>query len=336
MLRTSKYLFGAACLLAVLAASASRADSVADSFPATPDPYSGNYVGRWSAGEDVDPDIAAQVIALGKGKYRIILTAKLHMRAPHKMEAEVEAKDGHLKFEGDGLSGDCDGQAITGGRKGTDRTFSMKRYVHASPTMGKAAPEGAVSLFDGKGLDAWDGATGWEVLPEGLLLATPKSKYLQTKQLFKDCHLHIEFRTPFMPTSRGQARGNSGVFLQGEFECQVLDSYGLPGFYDECGALYKVAPPRVNACLPPLEWQTYDITYRAPRFDASGKQTEFARMTVYQNGILIHNDQELPQLTSWKEVERLAAHPKEPGPIKLQGHGNYVQYRNIWVVPAKD
>lgn len=334
MLRRS-FLFLALCAVAT-STTAARAVEAADVFPATPDPFSGNYVGRWSAQEDVDPDISAQVIALGKGHYQIVIAAKLHMRAPHKAEvADVEAKDGHLKFEADGLVGDCDGTAFNGSRKGTDRTFTMTRYVHSAPTMGQQPPAGAVVLFNGKDTSAFNGADNWQVLPEGVLLATPKSKYLESKQLFKDCQLHIEFRLSFMPESRGQGRSNSGVFLQGEYECQVLDSFGLEGYYDECGALYKVAPPRVNACLPPLEWQVYDITYRAPRFDASGKETEFARMTVYQNGILIHNNQELPQLTSWKEKERLAPHPKEPGPIKLQGHGNYVQYRNIWVKPTE-
>jgi len=311
------------------------AEGVSDVFPATPDPLSGNYVGRWSAQEDVDPDIAAQIVALGKGKYNVIITAKLHMRAPHKAEAEVEAKGGKITFEADGLVGECDGQTFKGGRKGTDRTFSMERYHLVSPTMGAQPPAGAVVLFDGKGLEAWNGSEGWEVLPEGILLATPESKYLESKELVKDCELHVEFRTPFMPTSRGQSRGNSGVFIQGEYECQVLDTFGLPGYYDECGALYKVAPPKVNACLPPLDWQTYDIKFTAPQFDGAGKETAFARVTVRQNGILIHDNQELPQLTSWKEKERLAPHPKEAGPIKLQGHGNYVQYRNIWVVPSK-
>lgn len=112
----------------------------------------------------------------------------------------------------------------------------------------------------------------------------------------------------------------------------MLDSFGLEGYYNECGGLYKVAAPLVNACLPPLEWQTYDITYRAPRYDDAGKLVENPRITVYQNGVLIQKDTEIPWITAWKEVERLAPPPKDAGPIKLQGHGNYVQYRNIWVV----
>jgi len=313
-----------------------NAESLTDFFPATPDPLQGNYVGRWSAAEDIDPDISAQVIALGRGKYQVILAAKINMRAPHKAAAEVEAKDGKLHFDADGIQGVCDGETFNGGRGPSDKKFTMTKQHAVSPTMGKAAPEGAVVLFDGKGLDAWNGTEGWELLPEGVLLATPKSKYIESKEKFKSVELHVEFRTPLMASSRGQSRGNSGVFLQGTYEVQVLDSFGLPGYYDECGALYKVAAPMVNACLPPLEWQTYDITYHAPRFDAAGKLEAFARVTVVQNGVLIHKEQELPQRTEYKEAERLAAPPQEADPIKFQGHGNYVQYRNVWVKPLTD
>lgn len=322
--------------LLVLGGAPVLAESVTDFFPATPDPLMGNYVGRWTGGEDIDPDISAQVIALGRGKYQVILAAKINMRAPHKAEAEVEAKDGKLSFDADGIQGVCDGETFNGGRGPSEKKFTMNKLHEVSPTMGKAAPDGALVLFDGKNLDAWDGTEGWELLPEGVLLATPKSKYIESKQKFKDVELHVEFRTPFMASSRGQARGNSGVFLQGTFEVQVLDTFGLPGYYDECGALYKVAAPMVNACLPPLEWQSYDITYHAPCFDASGKLVQFGRMTVLQNGVLIHKEQELPQRTEYKEADRLGAHPQEPGPIKFQGHGNYVQYRNVWVKPLSE
>lgn len=325
-----------AALLLSLSLGCANAQTVSDFFPANPDPLMGNYVGRWTGGEDIDPDITAQVIPLGRDKYQVILAAKINMRAPHKAVAEIEAKGGKLIFDADGIEGVCDGQTFNGSRRGGPKKFTMTKQHLVSPSMGKAAPEGAVVLFDGKNLDAWDGTTDWELLPEGVLLATPKSKYIESKQKFKSCELHVEFRTPLMASSRGQSRGNSGVFLQGTYEVQVLDSFGLPGYYDECGALYKVAAPMVNACLPPTEWQTYDITYHAPKFDAEGKLVQFARVTVLHNGVLIHNEQELPQRTEYKEAERLAAHPQEPGPIKFQGHGNYVQYRNVWVKPLAE
>ncbi len=306
------------------------AEKFEDVFPAKPDPFVGDYVGRWSAEEEVNPDIAAQVIALGDNKYRIRLVSKLDRRCPPIAQPEVEAKNGKLSFDIGGLEGSTDGQIFTG-HKGRV-TFSMKRVERTSPTMGKQPPQNAVVLFDGKNLDAWQPVKGWKILDDGTLLVTPDGDYLVSKTNWKDCELHVEFRLPFMPRARGQARGNSGVFLQGKYEVQVLDTYGLEGYYDECGALYKLAAPCVNACYPPLAWQTYDITYHAPKYDSSGKLTENGRMTVYQNGILIHNNQELTWITDWKEKDRLAPAPKDPGPIKLQGHHNFVEFRNVWLV----
>lgn len=329
---------GLATALCVLAWPACRAtaETVEEVFPASPDPLVGDYVGRWTEDEDVDPDITAQVIAQGGNKYHVILAAKLAMRCPPKLTVDVEAKNGRFEFDEDGIEAVCDGETFTGSKHHGKTTFSMKKVHTVSPTMGKAAPAGAITLFDGSNLDAWNGTDGWEILDGNTLMVTPKGKYLETKEHFGDLELHVEFRLPFMPKARGQQRGNSGVFVYGEYETQVLDTYGLPGYYDECGGLYKLAAPLVNACLPPLDWQTYDINFRAPRYGADGKVTENARITVHQNGVLIQDDVELKWITAYKEVERLAPPPSGPGPIKLQGHNNYVQYRNIWVLPAKN
>jgi hypothetical protein len=133
-----------------------------------------------------------------------------------------------------------------------------------------------------------------------------------------------------MPDAKGQAKGNSGVYLQTNYEVQVLDSYGIesPGRGD-CGAIYNIAAPLVNASKPPMQWQSYDIVFRAPRFDAAGKKTESARITVFQNGILVQNNTEVPYPTF--------ANPGAPesatGSLLLQDHGNAVSYRNIWVLP---
>jgi len=151
---------------------------------------------------------------------------------------------------------------------------------------------------------------------------------LVTKDKFKDFKLHIEFRTPFMPEARGQGRGNSGVYLQGRYEIQVLDSYGLEGRDNECGGIYQVGAPMVNMCLPPLQWQTYDITFQAPRFDASGNKTEDAIVTVVHNGVTIHDRRKLPGPTGGAMDGNVA----EPGGIYLQDHGNPVRFRNIWLV----
>ena len=126
----------------------------------------------------------------------------------------------------------------------------------------------------------------------------------------------------------GQGRGNSGVYLQARYELQVLDSYGLDGADNECGGIYKIARPSANMCLPPLEWQTYDISFRAARFDDAGNKTESARITVKHNGAIIHEDLELPKITGGA----FAADESKPGGLMLQDHGNPVRFRNIWVV----
>lgn len=322
------------CLLVVAVAAPAAAAGITaeDVFPAKADPLSGNWKGRWWEKEEVSPDIAAQVVALGKDRYQIRLVSKLFMRCPVLAIIEVERKGKTLKFDDAGFRGEIKGDKFTGGRQTGGATFEMKRYTHESPAMGAAPPAGAIVLFDGSNLDQWDGTKGWEITDDGTLMVTPEGDYLVSKQSFKDCKLHVEFRTPFMPQSRGQQRGNSGVFLQGTYEVQILDSFGLEGYYNECGALYKVSAPRVNACAPPLDWQTYDITYRAPRFDEAGNVTEHPRITVIQNGICIQDDREMPWITAWKEKERLGPAPRNPGPIKLQGHNNFIQFRNIWLV----
>jgi hypothetical protein len=139
--------------------------------------------------------------------------------------------------------------------------------------------------------------------------------------------MHLEFRTPYMPQARGQGRGNSGVYIQGRYEVQVLDSFGLEGADNECGGLYKQRAPLVNMAFPPLAWQTYDIDFTAPRFDAAGKKTHNARITVRHNGVVVHNDVEITAKTGGGAPEG-----REARPIKLQDHGNPVHYRNIWIV----
>jgi hypothetical protein len=151
---------------------------------------------------------------------------------------------------------------------------------------------------------------------------------IQTKKQFKDFTLHLEFRLPFMPTARGQGRGNSGVYLQDRYEIQVLDSYGLEGLDNECGGIYQIARPLVNMCAPPLQWQTYDIEFTAARFDADGKKLRNAVLTTRHNGVTIHDNLEIPRLTGGA----LRSDDKEPGGIYLQDHGNLVQFRNIWIV----
>ncbi len=331
---TTRLLMLATIAISVAAMHAHAAPKLADVYPDQTDPFTGEYVGRWDASEDVNPDIAALIVPLGKDNYRIRVVSKLDMRCPPLAEVEVAAKDGMLTLEKSGIHGSTDGKTFSGGSG--KKTFSMTKVDRQSPAVGAAPPENATVLFDGSNLDAWDGTKDWTVLDNGVLMVTPDADYLVSKGTWRDVKLHIEFRLPYMPTGRGQGRGNSGVFLQDKYEVQILDSFGLEGYYDECGALYKLSAPHVNACYPPLQWQTYDITYHAPRYDDAGKLLANGRMTVYQNGVLIHNDQELAWITEWKEEGRKAAPPKDPGHIKIQGHDNFVQFRNIWLVELKE
>lgn len=191
-------------------------------------------------------------------------------------------------------------------------------------------PPNAVTLFDGSSLDGWrqvDGAPAvWEIA-DGAMTVT--SGNIVSLERFADAWVHVEWREPDMPDKTGQAKGNSGVYLQGRYEVQVLDSYGweVPGLGD-CGAIYNQFAPLVNACKPALEWQTYDLIFRAARVDEAGQVLSQARLTVFQNGLVIHNNVELLGVTGGALDEKVG----EPGPLLLQDHGDPVSYRNLWLV----
>jgi hypothetical protein len=193
-------------------------------------------------------------------------------------------------------------------------------------------PSDAIVLFDGSDLSAWTGAEKW-IVKDGE--ATVRGGGAQTKQSFGDCQLHLEFASPKEVKGEGQGRGNSGVYLMGQYEVQILDSYDNLTYYDgQCGAIYKQYPPLVNASRKPGEWQTYDIIFEAPRFDNAGNLTRPAYVTVLQNGVLIQNHTELLGGTFWHQPPQYTAHADKL-PINLQDHGNPVKFRNIWIRELK-
>ena len=206
---------------------------------------------------------------------------------------------------------------------GTDGKLSLKlnRTVRHSPTEGAKPPKGAAILFDGKTADNFIHGT---LSKDNNLMSN-----VETKQKFGDYTLHLEFRLSYMPEARGQARSNSGLYLHDCYEAQVLDSFGLEGENNECGGFYQLRKPDVNMCFPPLTWQTYDVEFIAPRYK-DGKKTADARVEVRHNGVLIHPMFDLERATLGRKNEGPA-----PRPFHLQGHGNKVQYRNIWLVPKK-
>jgi len=220
---------------------------------------------------------------------------------------------------------------ITGKMNGKGRPveFKLQRMDIKSPTLEQAPPDGAVVLMDGTNLNAWERyPLKWNLLDDGATEVAGSN--FKTIEEFGSGQWHVEFRTPFMPKERGQGRGNSGVYVLGRYEVQVLDSFGLDAADNLCGGIYKMAVPRVSACLPPLTWQTYDITITTAQFDASGQKTANARITVVQNGVVIHDDVELDSPTPGGVSGEDAA----GGPMLFQDHHNAVRFRNVWFVPA--
>lgn len=194
-------------------------------------------------------------------------------------------------------------------------------------------PADAVVLFDGTDLSHWvkrgtEEPAEWKV-ENGYMEVVPRTGDICSKELFYDCQIHVEFWLPLMADQTGQGRANSGVYLQGRYEIQVLDSYGLDSKDDDCGGIYKLAAPLVNASRPPENWQTYDIFFLAPRFNEHGRKTDNARVSVLHNGIWIHYDLEIAEPTGGEIDHNFA----EPGPLMLQDHGNLIRFRNVWVRP---
>ncbi len=268
-----------------------------------------------------------QVIALGDGKFHAVAYAGGLPGAgwdkTEKVEVDGSGKDGVATFKGDkGVATITNGVATITSPEGKP-LGEMKKVDRQSPTIGKKAPEGAVVLFDGKSGDAF---TDPKKFVDGLM-----SQGITSKQKFQDFSLHLEFLLSYMPAGRGQGRANSGCYMQGRYEVQILDSFGLSGEHNECGGIYTIKKPDVNMCLPPLVWQTYDVEYTAARFGADGKKTTNAKLTVSHNGVQIHKDVELPKATTAAPVPEGV----EPGPIYIQDHGNPIRFRNIWVVEKK-
>lgn len=192
-------------------------------------------------------------------------------------------------------------------------------------------PADAVVLFDGKDTSQWEpvGKKMWEI-EDGVLVDNAND--IQTKQKFKDYQLHLEFQEPVLgPEFKGQDRGNSGVYQQGRYELQVLDSYNNETYpMGVCGAIYQIKAPAKNMAKPPGEWQTYDITFHAARWDGD-KKVKNATITVYWNGELVQDNTEIPHSTGGGAKEE-----DTPGPIRLQWHHHHVKFRNIWIVPMKE
>jgi hypothetical protein len=272
--------------------------------------------------------VGVQIIAMGGGKFHAVgYKGGLPgdgWDQEKKVEADGELKEGVVVLKGpDGGSAKVTKDSATVINPDGKEIGQLKKVVRDNPYLGAKPPQGAVVLFDGKNSDAFDGGK----VEDGLLAPAVTSK-----QKFGSHKLHLEFRLPYQPEDRGQGRGNSGIYLQGRYEVQMLDSFGLEGKDNECGGIYSVKAPDVNMCLPPLTWQTYDIEYTAAKYDGD-KVVSKPKVTVLHNGVVIHKDVELPSDRNTTAAPAEAG--PEPGPIYLQDHGNPVRYRNIWVVETK-
>jgi hypothetical protein len=286
--------------------------------------FQGEYVG--TVGKD--GKLAAQVIARGDGNFDIVFlpgglpgdgwdgktkhkaTAKHRAEATPRPVADITSKDG---WSGTVLL--LPKSSSMAGKTPQGDPFDLAKVERQSKTLGAEPPPGAIVLFDdSKKLDDWKNG---KLSDDGFLL-----KNATTKKTFQDFTLHIEFRLPFMPKSKGQGRANSGVHPQNRYEIQVLDSFGLDSKKDDCAAVYGETPPSINMCYPPLRWQTYDVEYKAARFDKEGKVITQPRITVLHNGVKVHDNVEIKGKAS-----------PAPGPLHVSEHGNPVVYRNIWIVP---
>jgi hypothetical protein len=305
---------------------AARAETDLERAQANPDfRLQGEYQGTLSLDGRRDVPSGIQVVAEGDHQFAAILfdgglPGAGWRPTTDRKRAVGKTSDGRTDFHSDRWNGVLlDGKltltAVDGSLMGT-----LSRIERQSPTLGQTPPNGAVVLFDGSTAEQWIGGriTADHTLAAGTV----------TKTVMRDFVLHLEFCLPFMPRARGQQRGNSGVYLQNRYEVQVLDSFGLDGLSNECGAIYSLRAPDVNMCFPPLRWQTYDMDFTAARFDPQQNKTRSARLTVKHNGTVIHDDVEIARPTAGGVGSE---YPGE-GPLQLQWHLAAVTYRNIWLV----
>lgn len=313
---------------------------------AASDPLQGLWEGTWNIPEKMSGTVTLKLIARGGDKYeglfevtgpqgshsfRLPITATTSADATQFAgEADLGGDHGKASWSGTLSSG-----TLTSKWKDSkhDAAMTLHKAHLTSPTLGMQPPKDAIVLFDGTSTDEWLDKSGqpikWQLVEDGAMEIAPKSGSIKSKQTFGDHRLHVEFKTPLMADKQGQARGNSGVYVQGRYEVQVLDSFGLPPKDNEAGGIYKASIPRENASLPPGEWQTYDIEFVAPTANDKGELAEAGEITVWHNGRLIHNKVPLKEPTPSGLDSKIAGEQS----LMLQDHSNPVQFRNIWAIP---
>lgn len=329
MYRSTTQSLAVAILCAVLIGQASGQDSAV---PLDRDyQVQGEYLGRLNVDGSGKQPYGMQVVAIGNGKFKAnLLPGGLpgegwdgETRIP--FSGGREGRDVHLTSENSGweawLFNPGGGRWYVSDPQGKRQLGSLASVDRYSPTLGNKPPEGAKVLFAGEMTELLQGA---ELDEDGLL-----KQGFETKEPVKDFFLHVEFRTPWEPELNSQSRGNSGVYIQKRYELQILDSFGLNELINGCGAIYQQTPPDQNMALPPLRWQTYDIRFKAARWNEAGEKTANAQISVWHNGIPIHSDREITSKTG-------AGQQEAPNAMKIlfQDHTNQVRFRNIWLIPG--
>ncbi|HXE55226.1 MAG TPA: DUF1080 domain-containing protein [Tepidisphaeraceae bacterium] len=278
----------------------------------------GEYVTEGSASQKY----GAQVVALGEGKFQVVLLPGGLPGAGSDGKDRIELQAGRngsaVTIEpANGYEGSIENGTLTLKKSGD--TISLHKTIRHSPREGAKAPAGATVLFDCTNTDAWkDGKMDDRHLLEW---------GTKTKQKYQDFTLHVEYMLSFMPNARDQARSNSGIYMQDRYEVQILDTFGHPPEFNGIGSLYRQHAPSVNMCYPPLQWQTYDIEFHAAKFDENGKKIKNASVTVNHNGVIVQDHYSITAKTGAGKKEG-----PEAGPIQLQGHHDPVFFRNVWVI----
>lgn len=308
-------------------------------------------------GEYSGKGMGAQVIALGKGRFqavvypgglpgagwdgqnKILLDGRLDdgkaVFVPAEGARNYMARDaakfsatrtfppkGHKPYKGVLSKG------VFAAKSDKGAAFSLQRTIRKSPSLGAKPPQGAVVLFDGskESMKNWAGGR----LDERTGLLNTDGRDIRTSQKFLNYIMHVEFMLPFKPDARGQGRGNSGFYQVDLYEMQILDSFGLMGLNNECGGIYQKADSKVNMCLPPLQWQAYDVDFNSAMMK-DGTKVRNAVLSARLNGVTIHEKLEINGKTGGSRGEPEGT----PGVIKLQGHGNPLQFRNVWILPKQ-
>jgi len=283
----------------------------------------GEFAGSVTTGEGKTETIGLQIRPLGKGEFEAVSYAG---GLPGQENHNPEATPMIGRLSGDFLILSGGPWAVFAERdhctlisRSGDKLGKLDRVIRRSPTLAAKAPEGAIVLFDGSDTDQF---VNGQMTEDGLLI-----EGTEFKPMHQDFDLHLEYRLPYMPEARDQGRGNSGVYIQGRYECQILDSFGVTPVFNGAGALYRFRAPAMNMSLPPLAWQTYDIRFTAPRWAGDGTKIRNARITSWLNGVIVQNDVELENKTGAGQEELPTLLP-----TKLQNHTDPVRFRNIWII----